>query len=269
MADIHPSALIDPAAELADDVKIGAFCLVEAGVSLAAGVVLEAQAQVLQGSRIGAGTVIGRGAIIGGLPQDLGFDPATDTGVIIGEHNTLREHVTVNRATRVGTSTIIGDKNYLMTGVHLAHDVVIGSRNVLANNCLLAGHVHLGDGTVIGGGAGFHQFLRIGDGCMLQGNGSFTKDLPPFVLAGQLNQLHGLNSIGLRRAGHGAAERLELKRLFDLLWRQRLSLTVAVAKARQTTWGPLAQRLLDFVSAPSKKGVISYRRRRADRGSIE
>lgn len=256
---IHPSALVDPAAELGRGVEVGPFALVEAGTVLADGVRVEAHGQVLCGTRLGAGAVVGRGAIVGGLPQDLGFDPRTPTGVEVGARSILREHVTIHRSTREGEPTRLGEGNYLMVGAHLGHDVQMGDGNILANGVLVAGHVRWGSRTVVGGGAVFHQFLRVGDHAMIQGNGSFSRDVPPFTLAMRINRVVGLNSVGLRRSGFSAAERADLKELFDLVWLQGKNLTQALAAAEGRSWSAAPRRLLDFLKAPSKKGVCDNR----------
>ncbi|MGI8604494.1 MAG: acyl-ACP--UDP-N-acetylglucosamine O-acyltransferase [Verrucomicrobiales bacterium] len=270
MPSIHPTALIDPGAEVARDVEVGAFAIVEAGVKIASGVRIEPHAQVLCGSDIGTGTVVGRGAIIGGLPQDLSFNPDTPSGVIIGEQNILREHVTIHRASKAEAHTVVGSHNYLMVGAHLGHDVNMGDHNILANAVLVAGHVKIGSHTVIGGGAVFHQFLRLGDYCMVQGNGSFSKDIPPFAMALRTNLLAGLNALGLRRAGFNPSDRAELKQLFELLWRDGKNLTQAIAEAREKTWGAAGESLLGFLAAPTKKGVCGMRNEgRASQGTAD
>ncbi len=255
MPVLHPTALVDPAATLADDVEVGAYAIVEGGVTLAAGARVEPHAQLLRGTSVGAGTVVGRGCVIGGLPQDLGFDPGTATGVRLGAKNVLREHVTIHRATKPGADTIVGNGNYIMVGAHLGHDAVVGDHNVIANAVLLAGHVTLGSRIVVGGGAVFHQFLRVGDLCMVQGNASFSKDLAPFLMAVRTNRIGGLNVTGLRRSGHDGDARRELKRLFDLVWRGGKPFSEAIATAAQQAWGPAASQMLAFLQAPSKKGL--------------
>jgi UDP-N-acetylglucosamine acyltransferase len=256
---IHPTALVDPAAQIDDDVRIGAFAIVEAGVRLGAGVEIEPQAQVLAGTSIGEGSMVGRSAVIGGLPQDVSFDPATTSGVVIGRHNILREHVTINRATRPGTNTVVGDHNYLMAGVHLGHDVRIGDHNVLANAVLVGGHVEMGSGTVVGGGSVFHQFVRVGDYCMIQGISGFSKDIPHFIMAVRINRIVSLNVVGLRRAGYPPPERAELKVLFELFWGGEKNFSQALAEARQRTWSEAGEKLLRFFEAPTKKGVCDVR----------
>ncbi|HAL72071.1 MAG TPA: acyl-ACP--UDP-N-acetylglucosamine O-acyltransferase, partial [Verrucomicrobiales bacterium] len=196
---IHPTALIHPSAEIDPTAEIGPYVIVDGPAKIAAGCRIEAHAQIVGHVEMGAGTVIGRAAIIGGDPQDLGFKPETESGVILGAGNVLREHVTIHRASKAGSFTRMGDGNFLMAGAHLAHDVVMGDKNILANACLLAGHITVGSNTFIGGGAVFHQFMRIGDYCVVQGNGGVCKDLPHYCAAHPVHRLMGLKVIGLRR----------------------------------------------------------------------
>ena len=256
---IHPSALIDPAATLDPSVTVGPYVVIEGPAKIAAGCRLEAHCQIVGDVSIDEGTVIGRAAIIGAEPQDLGFDPTMQSSVVLGKNNVIREHVTIHRGSKPGSITQIGNGNFIMVGAHLAHDVVLGNSNILANAALLAGHIHVGNNTFIGGGAVFHQFLRIGDFCVIQGNGSFSKDIPHYCRAQLYNRLVGLNTIGLRRQGFTAEDRAELKHLFNLLFQSGMNRGQALTAAQQQTWSARAQRLLDFVAAPSSKGVCAWR----------
>jgi UDP-N-acetylglucosamine acyltransferase len=129
-------------------------------------------------ARPARGNRIGWGSIVGADPQDLHFNPQTDSGVELGESNTLREYVTIHRGSQAGGITRIGANNFLMTGVHLAHDVQMGDHNVLANNVLLAGHIQVGNKCFLGGGSVFHQFIHIGDYAIAQGNAAISQDIP-------------------------------------------------------------------------------------------
>ena len=256
---IHSTALIDPRAELAEDVTIGPYAILDGPVQLGPGCRVEAHAQLVGDVRVGAGTSIGRGAVIGTNPQDLGFDSSVSSWVEIGENCKLREHVTIHRGSSEGSCTSIGANNFLMVGAHLGHDVKMGRDNIIANAVLLAGHVVIGNQTFLGGGSCFHQFLRIGDSCVVQGNGSFSKDIPHFCAAQRTNQVTGLNVVGLRRQDVTPQERAELKGMFDLLFRSGLNTSQAVAKAHQSEWSERSLHLLRFVEAPSKKGVCAVR----------
>lgn len=252
---IHPTALIHSSARLDPTVEVGPFVVIDGPAEIAAGCRIEAHAQIVGRVQIGEGTVIGRAAIVGGDPQDLGFNAETESGVALGPRNVIREHVTIHRGSKPGSVTRIGEGNFIMAGAHLAHDVELGDKNILANACLLAGHVHVGNQTFIGGGAVFHQFIRIGDSCVVQGNGSFGKDIPHFCAAQRTNSLTGLNVIGLRRQGFSADQRAAIKDMFRLLFRSGKNLSQAIAAAQEREWPAPARHLLEFVMAPSKRGI--------------
>lgn len=255
---IHPTALIHSSASLDPSVEVGPYAIIEGAAEIGAGCRVEAHAQIIGDVKIGPRTVIGRAAIIGADPQDLGFKAETPSGVILGEENTIREQVTIHRGSKPGSYTRMGDGNFLMAGAHLAHDVTLGNKNILANACLLAGHITVGNNTFIGGGAVFHQFLRIGDYCVVQGNGSFGKDIPHFCAAYRTNRLAGLNVVGLRRQGFNAEQRSAIKKMFQLLFCSGKNLSQAVTAAKEEEWPEYALKLLDFVAAPSKRGVCAW-----------
>jgi UDP-N-acetylglucosamine acyltransferase len=261
---IHTTALIDPRAQIDPTAEIGPYVVIEGPAQVGAGCRVEAHAQLVGEVVVGTGTKVGRAAVIGGEPQDLGFDPATQSSVVLGRNNVIREHVTIHRGSKPGGVTRIGDGNYLMADCHLAHDVVLGDKNIIANAVLLAGHIQVGNSTFIGGGAVFHQFLRIGDFCVVQGNGSFSKDIPHYCAAQRINRITGLNVIGLKRQGFTTEDRRAIKELFQLLFCEGLNLSQATEQAKAQAWPEKALRLLDFVRAPSKKGVCPVRPGRED-----
>jgi UDP-N-acetylglucosamine acyltransferase len=254
---IHPTALVSPEAEIAADAEVGPFAVIEGPVRVEAGSKVGGHVWLSGDVTIGRGTSLGWGSVIGAVPQDLGFDPKTASGVRIGPANTIREYVTIHRGSKDGGFTTLGEGNFLMTGVHLAHDVCLGDGNVLANNVLLAGHVTVGSRAFLGGGAGFHQFLRIGDLAMVQGNAAISQDVPPYCVAYGNNRLASLNVVGLRRAGFDAAARSEIKRLFLLLFGSGRNLGEALREAAAGEWSAGASRLIEAVANPSRKGVIS------------
>jgi len=256
---IHPTALIHPSAILDPSVEVGPYVIIDGPAQIAADCRIEAHAQIVGRVIIGEQSVIGRASVIGGEPQDLGFKPDTDSGVIMGPRNVIREHVTIHRSSKPGGATRLGEGNFLMVGAHLAHDVVLGDKNILANACLLAGHIQVGNNTFIGGGAVFHQFIRIGDSCVIQGNGGFGRDIPHFCAAQRINRITGLNIIGLRRQGYTAEQRSTIKELFHLLFCSGKNLSQAVAAALDRQWPQPAARLLEFVTAPSKRGICPRR----------
>lgn len=258
--NVHPSAIVDPAAQIDPSVEVGPYAIIEAGVRLAAGCKIAAHAQLLGNLTLGENCEVGPGAVLGDKPQDLSFDPSTNSGVVIGANNHFREHVTVHRGSKEGTFTRLGDGNFLMVGTHVGHNSEIGDNNIMANFCMVAGHVYVGNRCFFGGGAGFHQFCRIGDLCMIQGHGSINQDCPPYTLCAKYSEVWGLNVVGMRRAKFGPEVRKEIKRAFELMYRTGLNVTQALEKADQLEWGPEASRFFDFFRNPSRQGISGYKR---------
>lgn len=201
MANIHPTAIIEEGANLADDVKIGAYAFVSKDSTLQRGVEVMQGAQIRGIVNIGEDTKIYPYVIIGTPPQDLGYKSEDDVRVEIGRGNTIREFVTINAGTRSGGGvTRIGDNCFIMIYCHVAHDCQVGNNVIMANNATLAGHVHVGSFTVIGGMTPIHQFVHIGEGVMIGGASAVSQDIPPFCLAeGNRAVVRGLNSVGLKR----------------------------------------------------------------------
>lgn len=254
----HSTALIAPTAKLADDVEVGAYAIIEDGVTLGPGCRVLAQAQILEGVSMGSGNLVDRGAVIGGNPQSISFDPRIRSGVRIGDGNTFREHVTVHRSIHPDGQTFIGDHNFLMAGSHVGHDCVLGDRNAIANAVLLAGHVSVGSRCFLGGGSVYHQFIRVGDLAMVQGNSGLSCDLPPFCIASSINILSGVNIIGLRRAGFDPATRREIRRLYTMVFRHPLGAVKGAAALLQDSAlsGP-ARDFLTFLSLTGSRGLCT------------
>jgi len=256
MSNIHPQALVAASAQLAPDVEVGPFAIIEDQVTIGSGCRISSQAKICTGVVMGENNSVEHGAVIGGNPQDLAFDPATPSGVLIGNNNTFREYVTINRSTQASKNTIVGNHNFLMATAHLAHDVIIGDHNVLANNVMIAGHCQLGSHIFLGGGSAIHQFIHIGDFAMTQGNCGMTRDVPPYCIVHKINELSGLNTVGLKRAGFSPKERKEIKEVFALLLNSKLSRSESLAQAEAQTWGPHADKLIAAVRTPSSKGIL-------------
>ena len=255
MNRFHPTAIIHRDAKFGSDVRIGPYAVIEGPAEIGANCVIQAHAVITGNVRMGDNNSIGYGAIIGADPQDYAFDPATESRVVIGNNNRIREYVTIHRGTGAGTETRIGDNCFLMTGVHVGHNAQVADRVVIANNVLLAGHVHVGQGVFIGGGAVFHQFMRVGRQAIIQGNSAMSKDVPPFLIGCNINCVAGLNSVGLRRSGLSAATRLEIKIAFKLLYMSGLNTAQALAAAKERTWGPEAEAFFEFVASAKKRGI--------------
>ena len=252
---IHPTALIDPAAQLGAEVEVGPCSVIGAGAVIGEKCTIQAHV-VIEGSvRIGAGNFIGHGAIIGAFPQDLSFDPNTQSSVEIGAGNTIREYCTIHRGSTEGSATVLGDGNFLMVGTHVGHNCSLGNGVVIANDCLLGGHVRIDDRAFVGGGSRFHQGIRMGR--LVMAEGRFTQNLPPFLSAAK-NQVYGMNIVGLRRADFSAAEKDEIKRAFKLLYRSGLNTKQALAKAAETEYGPIGREFFDFVANAGKRGIVSF-----------
>jgi UDP-N-acetylglucosamine acyltransferase len=254
---IHPQSLVSNSAILADDVEVGPFAIIEDGVTIGAGCRIGSQARICRGVAMGKNNIVDHGAVIGGAPQDLSFDPETRSGVTIGNNNTFREYVTINRSTQPGGATIVGDRNFLMAVTHLAHDVIVGNDNVLANNVMIAGHVRIGSKIFFGGGSGIHQFVHVGDFAMIQGNSGMTRDVPPYCVVHNINQLSGLNVVGLRRGGFTREERNEIKLAYSLILNSKFTRGEALKKADETDWSPAAVKLVEAVRSPSSKGILT------------
>jgi len=269
MSLIHPTALVDPAASLADDVEVGPGAIIEAGAVIGAGCRIQARAVITGYVRMGERNTIGHGAILGADPQDFSFKPETSSHVEIGDDNVIREYATIHRATKEGGATRVGNNNFLMVGVHMGHDSSVANRVVIANNCLLAGHVEVQDGAVLGGGSVFHQFLRVGKICMVRGGERFNKDIPPFVSAYGTSLVSGINAIGLKRAGFSAETRMEIKKAFKLIYREGFNISQAIEESQKQSWGPEAQYFLDFIATAKRRGVSSVARRGVAAGSDE
>jgi UDP-N-acetylglucosamine acyltransferase len=254
--EIHSTAVVDPRAKVADDVRVGAFVVVGPEVELAAGVELRPHAYVWGRTSVGEGTRVFPFAVLGEEPQDKSFSgEATD--LVIGRDNVIREHVTIHVGTpRGGGCTRIGDDNLIMNGVHLGHDTQVGSHCIIASQCAVAGHVVVEDYAVVGGLSGIHQYARIGESAMVAALSGVTKDAPPFALvAGERATTRGLNVVGLRRRGFPAESRAQIKRAFHILFGSKLRLEQAIARIREEGLdAPEVGRLLQFVES-SERGV--------------
>jgi UDP-N-acetylglucosamine acyltransferase len=259
---IHPTAIVDPAAILAPDVEVGPGAIIEVGAVIGEGCRIQAHAVITGHVRMGKRNTIGYGAIIGADPQDYDLKPGTKSGVTIGDDNNIREYVTIHRGTKEGSSTTVGNNNFLMVGVHMGHNSTVGNKVIIANNCLLADYVEVQDGAVLGGGSVFHQFIRIGRLCMVRGGERFPKDIPPFVSAYGTSLVSGINGLGLRRAGFSSEARMEIKKAFRLVYRDGFNITQAIEESKKMTWGREAQFFLDFIASAKKRGVSSVAPRR-------
>lgn len=262
--NIHPKALVDPAAKIGADVEVGPYSVIGPEAKIGDKTVIESHVVIEGDVTIGSGNFIGHGAIIGGAPQDLGFSPERKTRIVIGDDNVIREYCTIHRGSPDGSATKIGDKNFLMVGVHVGHNCEIGDNVIIANNCLLAGHVIVDDGAFLGGGSTFHQHMHVGRLVMVQGSSAFGKDLPPFTIAAERNTIFGINVVGLKRAGFSAKDRDEIKAAFKLLYTSGLNISQALEKSSSMKLGSPAREFFDFVANAKKRGICPYRESAAE-----
>ncbi len=229
MSQIHPTAVIHEGARLADDVQVGPYAVIGPYVTIGAGCVIGSHAVIDGHTTIGRNNHIFSFASVGQAPQDKKY-AGEPTRLEIGDGNTIREFCTINTGTAQDEGvTRIGDDNWIMAYVHIAHDVRLGDHTVLANNATLAGHVHVGDWATIGGLTGVHQFVKIGAHAMIGFQGHVAQDVPPFMTAdGHPLAVRAVNLTGLKRRGF-SDERLALvRRMHRLLYRESLTLAVAI-----------------------------------------
>jgi UDP-N-acetylglucosamine acyltransferase len=253
---IHPTAIIEPGAQLGANVAIGALAFVGANVVLGDGCRLHHHASVEGNTVLGTDCEVFPFACIGGVTQDLKFKGG-NPGVRIGNRNVFREYVTVHAATDDGNYTRIGSENHLLASCHVAHDCVLGDEIVMSNGVVLAGHVTIEDHVVIGGYGGVHQFCRVGAYAMLSAFAKLVHDLPPFFIAdGTPAVVRAYNKIGLQRHGFAADQLERVRRLYRVLYRDKLNRSQAMEKMRNHEEAGSAefQRMLVFAEK-SQRGL--------------
>ena len=252
---IHPTAIIDPQAKLGGNVRVGAYAVIDGDVELAADCVVGPQVYLTGVTKIGTGNQFHAGCVIGDAPQDLKYHDEP-TRLVIGDNNVFREHVTVHRSNKPAEDTVVGSHNFFMAGSHIAHNCLVGDHVIFANGATLAGHVTVQDRVFISGNCLVHQFCRVGTLAIMQGGSAISKDLPPFTVARGDNGICGLNTVGLRRAGFSATDRLELKKLYHALFRSGKLFRSAFAEAEKNFTSPGARIMLDFMAA-AKRGLCA------------
>ena len=252
-AIIHPQAKLDPSVEVAPYVVIGEEVTIGANTTIGSHVIIDGLTEIGENNRIFPGTAIGL------EPQDLKYKGAKSI-VKIGNNNTIREYVTINRATEEGEITKIGDNNLLMAYVHVAHNCKLENNIIIANNVALAGHVEIESKAVIGGMLGVHQFVHIGTMAMLGGMSRIERDVPPYMLVeGNPSRVRSLNLIGLKRAGLTTDEIKSLKNAFNFLYRSDSTFTDAISILKNKDNNSYIQHLCQFLEASfseGRRGVI-------------
>jgi UDP-N-acetylglucosamine acyltransferase len=230
LMNIHPTAIVSPRARIAGNARIGPYAIVEEEVSIGEACEIAAHAVIKRFTTLGRGNRIYEHAVLGGEPQDVKFRNELSR-LVIGDDNLIREYATLHRASGEGQETRIGSRNFLMIGVHVAHNCVVGDDNIFANGAALAGHITVEDHVFLSNNVGCHQFVRLGRYAMVGGKSKIVQDvLPFFTTDGNPPRVRGLNSVGLRRAGFSSESRRALKAAYQLLFRSGLSLSDALAE---------------------------------------
>ncbi len=252
---VHPTAIIDDAAELGEGVVVGPYSIVGPGVTVGARTRIASHALIERDTAVGEDCVISHGAVLGTDPQDLKYR-GESTRLVVGDRTVIREYATLNRGTSALGYTRVGSDCMLMSYVHVAHDCQLGDHVILSNAVNMAGHVTIGDWAIVGGMTPIHQFVRIGAHSFIGGQSRISKDIPPFVKAeGIPVQLYGLNSVGLQRRGISEETRRELKRAYRLFFASNHNVAQALARAREELRAiPEVEVFLEFFEK-SERGV--------------
>lgn len=260
---IHPTAAVDPAVRLADGVTVGPFAVLEGPITVGPGTVIGPHCHLIGELGIGANNRFHAGCVIGDAPQHTGYN-GSPTRTEIGDNNTFREHVTIHRGMPVGAGpgtgvTRIGSGNFLMANAHVAHDCRVGDGCIFANGAVIGGHAEIGDRAFLSGNSAVHQFCRVGRLAMLSGTSAVSQDLPPFWIVQLINVPHGVNVVGMRRAGHSREEITAVREAYKLINKAGLPIREAVERiAAGAGTLPAVRELVEFVRS-SKRGITTGR----------
>ena len=255
---IHPSAIIEPGAKIADDVVVGPFSYIGAEVVLHSGVEIKSHVVVTGNTEIGHSTVVFPFAVIGEIPQDLKFN-GEQTSLKIGKNNQIRENVTINVGTAGGGGvTLVGNNCLFMTGSHVAHDAMIGDNVIIANCGAVAGHCVIEDNVIIGGLSGIHQFVRIGRGAIIGAVTMVTNDVIPFGLVqGPRGALDGINLVGLKRKGVGRSDITALRAAFQTLAQGEGTFQDRAKKLKEEASSDYVDAITNFILGASDRSFLT------------
>lgn len=254
---IHPTAIIEPGADLHPSVKVGPYSIVESGAVIGEGCVIDSNARVYGPARLGRNNRICHGATIGSEPQDLGYSRDKAKPLIIGDNNHFKEGVNISHGIKEAHGTVIGDNNYFMAFSHVGHDCLVGDHNIFANTATIGGHVEMGHHIFLSGHVAVHQFCRIGAYVMVSGVCGVAQDIPPFALAsGSRARFSGLNLVGLRRNGFDQERRTAIKRAYRLLYSDGAGREAALQQWLEEFPSEDIRYILEFLKT-SKRGLIS------------
>lgn len=253
---IHPTAIVDSSAELADDVEVGPFAIIEADVRIDAGSKIGPRVLLASGARLGKNMQVFNGAVIGIIPQDLKFKGEPSTAVV-GDGTIVREFATIHRGTEDSGTTVVGSGCLLMAYSHVAHDCVLEDNVIMANTVNLAGHVLLEEYVIIGGVVPVHQFVRIGRHAFIAGGTRVPKDVPPFILAAnEPLRYAGLNAVGLKRRGFSADRVAAIKNAYRLIYLSDLNVSQGIVRIREEMEiSEDIQHIIDFIES-CERGII-------------
>lgn len=256
MSNISPMAFIHPEAVIGENCEIGPFCYIDKNVVIGNDNRLMNSVTLLSGTRLGNQNVVFPGAVIGAIPQDLKFR-GEETTAEIGDNNTIRENVTINRGTAAKNRTVVGNNNLLMEGMHIAHDVIVGNQCIIGNSTKIAGEVIVDDCAIISANVLIHQFCHIGSYVMVGGGTRTGQDIPPFVMAAREPVAYcGLNLVGLRRRGFSAELIENIHNTYRLLYQREKLREECLAQIRaEVPMSKEIEYILDFVTS-SKRGII-------------
>ena len=256
MNTIHSTAIVDPSAQLGDNVFIGPYCVVEAGVEIGDGCWFQGHVTVCRSTQIGRGNKFYAYGSIGQQTQDLKYK-GEPTHLQIGDNNCFREFVTLHRGTDPGSTTRIGNSGNFLSYSHVAHDCIVGDHVIFSNNGTLGGHVEVGDHAIIGGLTAVHQFCRIGRFALTGGCTKIVQDVPPFMIAdGNPALVRGINQVGMERNGFAAETIREIREAYRIIYRSQLNAKQGVEKIRETLdHTPEVHHLLEFIET-SQRGII-------------
>ena len=253
---ISPLAYIDPEAKIGENCEIGAFAYIDKNVVIGDNNTIMPQATLLSGTRMGNNNTIFPGAVIGAVPQDLKFR-GEETTAEVGDNNTIRENVTINRGTAAKGKTVVGNNNLLMENVHVAHDAIVGNGCIIGNSTKMAGETIVDDNAIVSAVVLMHQFCRVGGYTMIQGGSRFSKDIPPYIIAGREPIAYcGLNIIGLRRRGFSNELIENIHNTYRIIYQSGKNVSDALKQVREEIpMTPEIEYIVSFIEN-SKRGII-------------
>ena len=256
MTRIHPTALVDPRAELEEDVEVGPYSIIGRGVKVGKGTSIRSHVVIEGNTTLGRDNAVFEFATLGNIPQDLKYK-GENSQLILGNRNIIREYASLNPGTQGGGMlTRVGDGNCLMMYCHIAHDCIIGDNNIIANGATLGGHVIIEDHVVVGGLVGIHQFVKVGTGALLGAGSMVSKDVAPYCNAiGDRARVHGLNLVGLKRRGLTREQIESIKRAYRIIFRSGLNTREALARVKRDLPGSgEAATMVAFIET-SQRGI--------------